>query len=208
MEQKALYSLSYGLYLVGTHSAGKDAGCIVNTLQQVTSSPPRLSITINKDNATCRAIAASGQFAATVLTTATPQDVISVFGFSTSAERDKFAGFDNLRDDSGNPYLPAHMAARYSVTVESSLDVGTHIIFAGLLTEAEVLADEEVMTYSYYHKVKNGITPPKASAYQEPTAAKGWKCTVCGHIHEEDAFPEDYTCPVCGVESDMFERIV
>ena len=210
METKALFSLSYGLYAISTHHDGKDAGCIVNTLQQVTSNPPRLSVAINKDNATGRMIAQSGHFAATVLTTATPQEVISVFGFASSDTRNKFADFDFARDENGSPYLTQHMATRYSVAVESTMDVGSHIIYVGLLTEAEILSEEEVMTYSYYHKVKNGITPPKASAYHElaTTAGDGWRCTVCGHIHEEETFPEGYTCPVCGVEPDMFEKIV
>jgi len=208
MDTKALFQLSYGLYVVSSSFDGKDAGCVVNTLQQVTSAPIQLSVAVNKENYTGGIIKRSGRFAATVALEDTSMDIIRSFGFQSSRDTDKFAGLDTRRDADGLPYLAAGMGARFSCRVAKELDAGTHTLFVGELTDCQVLSTGNVMTYAYYHKVKNGKTPPKASSYQPPakTKAAGWECTVCGYVYEGDPLPEGFICPVCGMPATAFER--
>jgi flavin reductase (DIM6/NTAB) family NADH-FMN oxidoreductase RutF len=172
MDMKAFFKLTCGLYILSTTHEGKDAACVINTLLQVTSTPQQLLAAVHKENHTCEVIEKAGIFGATVLTTQTDMNLLRYFGFRSSRDVDKFAGRAFARDGLGLPYLTEHMAARFSCKVTGTMDVGTHMLFIGEVVEAEVLSDEEMMTYAYYHEVKNGITPPKASSYQEkPKAA-------------------------------------
>ena len=145
MDQTAFFKLSYGLYIISTTSEGKDAGCVANTLHQVTSSPAQLAVTLNKDNYTEQLIEKSGRFSAVVLTQNCGMDIIKNFGFCSSRDNDKFAQCTYRRDTHGVPYPSEHMAARYSLKVVKTLDLGTHVMFVGEVEEAEVLSEEEVM---------------------------------------------------------------
>ena len=149
MDQTAFFKLSYGLYIISTTFEGKDAGCVANTLHQVTSSPAQLAVTLNKDNYTEQLIEKSGRFAAVVLTEYCDMDTIKNFGFCSSRDNDKFEKCVYQRDTHGVPYPKEHMAARYSLRVVQTLDLGTHVMFVGEVEEAEVLSEEEVMTYAY-----------------------------------------------------------
>lgn len=207
MNETALYKLSYGLYIISSSFEGKDAGCVVNTLHQVTSSPVQLSVAVNKNNYTETIIEKSGIFNAVALTQDVPMDVIKRFGFQSSKDHDKYEGIGFERDTQSVPYLKEHTAAFYTCKVVGKLDVGSHMIFIGEVVDCDVLSQEEVMTYAYYHKVKNGTTPKNASSYQEKSEKKGWRCTICGYIYEGDPLPEDYICPVCGAPAAVFEKV-
>ena len=207
MDQTAFFKLSYGLYIISTTSEGKDAGCVANTLHQVTSSPAQLAVTLNKDNYTEQLIEKSGRFSAVVLTQNCGMDIIKNFGFCSSRDNDKFAQCTYRRDTHGVPYPSEHMAARYSLKVVKTLDLGTHVMFVGEVEEAELLSEEEVMTYAYYHQVKNGATPKNAPSYQEKSEKSGWRCTICGYIYEGDPLPQDYVCPLCGAPAALFEKL-
>jgi len=122
MDQTAFFKLSYGLYIISTTSEGKDAGCVANTLHQVTSSPAQLAVTLNKDNYTEQLIEKSGRFSAVVLTQNCGMDIIKNFGFCSSRDNDKFAQCTYRRDTHGVPYPSEHMAARYSLKVVKTLD--------------------------------------------------------------------------------------
>lgn len=224
IDTSAFRSLSYGVYIVSAKGAGLMAGCIVNTLVQVTSSPARVSVAINKENATAGAVADAGRFEAAVLAESAPMELIGRFGFHTSAEVDKFAETEHAIDPAGMPYVTEHAVARIGARVIDTVDVGTHYVFVGEVEFAEVLSDEAPMTYAYYHQVKGGKTPPKASSYNpdadaaEATEAGatsndggkpryGWRCLLCGYVVEMDELSDDFTCPMCGATRDMFERI-
>lgn len=166
MDTTALFKMSYGLYIISASWQGKDTGCVVNTLQQVTNTPNRLSVAVHKDNFTCEQIELSRAYTATVLTTETDMNLLRYFGFRSGRDVDKYAGRVFARDEAGIPYLTEHMAARYSVKVTERLALDTHVLFIGELVESEILSDEPVMTYSFYHEARKGITPPKASSYQ------------------------------------------
>ena len=207
VESNAFYKLSYGLYVISSAFEGKDSGCVVNTLQQVTSKPERLSVAVNKQNYTAQIIGASGVFTASVLVRQAEMELIRGFGFRSSKDVNKFNEYRCRRDSNGVLYLTEQTAARFSCTVEQTVDVGTHIIFIGAVTEGECLSDEDVMTYAYYHSVKNGMTPPNAPSYREVSQSMGWRCTICGYVYEGDVLPADFECPVCGAPAAVFEKI-
>lgn len=207
MNETALHKLSYGLYIISSTSEGKDAGCVANTLHQVTSSPVQLSITLNKDNYTEQIIEKSGSFNAVALTQNVSMDVIRTFGFQSSKDHEKYAEIPHARDCQNIPYVKDNTAAFYTCKVVAKLDLGTHVMFIGEVIDCDVLCKEEVMTYAYYHMVKNGATPKNAPSYQEKTEKKGWRCTICGYIYEGDPLPEDYICPICGAPASVFEKV-
>lgn len=217
MDLKAFFKLSYGLYIISSVSGDLDCGCIANTLQQVTAEPPMLSVALHKDNRTTRAILESGKFCGAVLTEEAEMDLIGAFGFKTSEEYDKFGDFASKRDENGVRYVTERVAARYSCEVVNTLDLGTHVMFIGKVTEAETLSNAPVMTYDYYHRVVKGKTPAKAPSYkgedvkddtpvEKEPAKERWQCAICGYIYE-GALPEGYNCPICGVSAERFEKI-
>ena len=207
MNQKAFFNLSYGLYIISTSHDGKDAGCVANTLQQVTSSPQQMAVTSNKDNYTEQLIEKSGRFCGAVLTQDTDMEMIKTFGFQSSKDADKFEKVEFKRDVHGIAYPIQNVASYFSVKVVQKVDLGTHVMFIGEVEDAEVLAEKEVMTYAYYHQVKNGTTPKNAPSFQEKTEKSGWRCSICGYIYEGDPLPEDFVCPLCGAPASVFEKI-
>ena len=220
VDRKAFFNLSYGLYVISAVDAGKAAGCIVNTFNQVTSKPARVSVAINKENYTTGVILSSGRFEASVLAESAPMELIGRFGFQTSADIDKFADTQHALDEAGVPYVTEHVVAHFGARVIETVDVGTHMLIVGEVEEAAVLSDAAPMTYAYYHEVKGGKTPAKASSYTpdepaapapEPQAAPatriGWKCKICGYVVEMDELPEDFQCPICKQGREMFERV-
>ncbi len=220
VDRKAFRNLSYGIYIITAQGASGRAGCVVNTFNQVTSSPAQVSVAINKENATTAVVLESGMFEASVLAQDAPMELIGRFGFHSSADTDKFADTHVEVDEAGVPYVAEHAAAHFCAKVVATVDLGTHILFVGEVLEASVLSPEEPMTYAYYHQVKGGKTPPKASSYEgaeEPAAPVAdsadaapkyaWRCTICGHIEYADELPDDFTCPICGVGKELFERI-
>lgn len=167
MDKSALYKMSNGLYLISGKTATKRGGCIINTLEQVTSSPEQLIAAVNKNNYTSEIITASGVFSATVITEDIDMNIIAGFGFRSGRDVDKFSDFEVFTDINDMPYIKDGMAARYSLTLKKTIDVGTHLLLIGALDDAEILTMAPVMTYSYYHQIKKGTTPKYASGYQE-----------------------------------------
>ena len=207
MNEKSLYKLSCGLYIISSSYEDKISGCVANTLQQVTSSPVQLSITLNKENYTEQLIEKSGKFNAVVISQNIDMDEIRRFGFQSGKDIDKYEGIAHREDRQQIPYVSEHTCAYYTCKVVSHLDVGSHVIFVGEVVDMEVLSEEEVMTYAYYHQVKNGTTPKKASSYQEQTEKHGWRCSICGYLYEGEVLPQDYICPICGAPAAVFEKI-
>lgn len=207
MNSKSFYKLSYGLYLVSSNFEGKQNGCISNTIVQVSSKPEKLAVALSKDNFTTGIVKKSGHFNATVLSQEIGMDVIGDFGFKTGMDIDKFKKYNTEFDKFGTKYISDNMSAMFSCKVLDSVDVGSHIMFIGEVEEANVLSDKPVMTYEYYHQVKNGTTPKNSPSYQAQTEKTGYRCTICGHIIEVDELPKGFTCPICGNPREYFEKI-
>ncbi len=210
MDNKAFFKMNYGLYIVSTKYGEQDAGCVINTAIQVTAEPKRLMIAINKENYTTSLIEKSGLFTVVAFTQDADMDLIGKFGFQTSKDVNKFEGFKYETDENGIKYITEKTAARFTCKVFSKLDVGTHYLFVGDVTNAQILSDDEPMTYAYYHKVKKGGTPPKASSFNEEKNEEntmGFRCSVCGYIHKSDTLPEDFVCPICKQPASVFKKI-
>ena len=207
MDLQAFFKMSYGLYVVSSAYGGKQNGCVVNTVTQVTAEPPKATVSVSKNNLTTQLIQQSGVFNAVPLTQQATMELISRFGFESGANLDKFDGIPHGVDQNGVWYPTEGAAALFSFRVVDQLDLGTHILFVGEAQQAQQLSGAPVMTYDYYHRVKKGQTPPNAPSYKTETAKKGWRCKICGYIYEGDELPSDFVCPICKKGPEFFEKL-
>lgn len=204
MNLAALNHISYGLYILTAREGKFDNGCVINTLAQVTSKPLRISITVNKGNHTHDMVAASGLFNVSVLNTAAPFEVFQRFGFQSGRSVDKTQGCDYLgRGGNGLIHLNRYASAVLSGKVVQQVDLGSHTMFIADLTDAQVLSDEPAMTYSYYH----ANVKPKPQQNKQAEEKKGWRCKICGYIHEGEELPADFVCPWCKHGPEDFEPL-
>ena len=187
-DMTALFNIGYGLYVITCNDGKKDNGLIVNTVTQVTNTPNRLAVTINKENYSHHVIKQTGKMNINCLCTDAPFSVFEKFGFQSGRNVDKFADCTPLRSDNGLVFLPRHINSFMSLVVEQYVDLGTHGMFICSITEARVLSDRPTMTYTYYHQ--NVKPKPKTDG------VKGYVCTICGYVHEGE-LPEDFVCPLC-----------
>ena len=195
----ALFNIGYGLYVVTCADGSKDNGLIVNTVSQVTSSPNRIAVAINKDNYSHHIIKQTGMMNVNCLDVSAPFSVFQNFGFQSGRSADKFEGIDELRSDNGLRFLPRHINSFMSLKVESYVDLGTHGMFICSVTEARVISDKETMTYTYY---QNNVKPAPDTA-----GKKGFVCKICGWVYEGETLPDDLTCPLCKHGAADFEPI-
>ena len=195
----ALFRLEYGLYVVTTNDGKKDNGLIVNTVTQVTNTPNRVAVTVNKENYSHHVIRQTGKMNVNCLTVDAPFSVFEVFGFQSGRNVDKFADCESLRSDNGLVFLPRCINAFLSLHVEQYVDLGTHGMFICSVTEARVLSDRESMSYSYYHE----NVKPKP----QTDGKKGFVCKICGYVYEGDTLPADFICPLCKHGVADFEEI-
>ena len=195
----ALFKIGYGLYLVTSNDGKKDNGLIVNTITQVTNSPNRVAVTINKENYSHHVIRQSGIMNVNCLTVEAPFDVFERFGFVSGRNVDKFKDCQPLRSDNGLVFLPRYINSFLSLRVEQYVDLDTHGMFICSITEARVLSDLETMTYSYYFE----NVKPKP----ETEGKRGYVCKICGYVYEGDPLPDDFVCPLCKHGAEDFEEI-
>ena len=185
----ALFKISYGLYVVTCHDGKKDNGLIVNTVTQLTDSPVRVAVTINKQNYSHDVIKETGAMNVNCLDTSAPFSVFQNFGFQSGRTADKFAGIPQKRTENGLRVLPEHVNAVMALAVESYVDVGTHGMFICRVVESHTLSELDSMTYDYYHK--------NVKTSQPAPTKKGFVCQVCGWVYEGDTLPDDIVCPIC-----------
>lgn len=190
-DMTALFNIGYGLYVVTSNDGKKDNGLIVNTVTQVTNTPNRVAVAINKANYSHHVIKQTGIMNVNCLSVDAPFDVFQTFGFQSGRNVDKFAGsgITPLRSDNGLAFLPRYINSFMSLKVEQYLDFDTHGMFICSITEARVISPAETMTYTYY---QNYVKPQP-----ETQGKKGWVCKVCGFIYEGEELPDDYICPLC-----------
>ncbi len=215
MDKTVFNDISYGMYVVTTNYNDKKVGCFINTLTQITSDNPIISISLNKDNYTNEAIISAKKFAVSILSIDTNKDVISKFGYFSSRDIDKF---ENIRYEIVNnlPVVIDNICSYIICEVMDVIESETHDIFLARVIDTKKISDKEPMTYRYYHEVLKGKAPKKAPTYIEEDSSNSvkYRCIICGHIYDEEKegikfedLPDDWKCPICGASKDKFERI-
>ncbi|MHA2406392.1 MAG: rubredoxin [Candidatus Hermodarchaeia archaeon] len=227
LDMSVLNLLSYGMYVIAAKSGDQINGQIVNTVFQITSAPPRIAVSINKENLTHELISQSGIFSVSILEEATPLGFIGRFGFRSGRELDKLSAVKHLRGIERCPIVIDNALAYLEVEVIDQVDVGSHTIFIGEVKRAKKLQEGTPLTYAYYHQVKGGKTSERAATYIPPTTETSpvieevgkYRCEICGWVYDPEkgdpdhgvapgtAFediPDDWVCPVCGASKSQF----
>ena len=200
VEQNAMFSLSYGLFVLTARDGAKDNGCIINTVTQLTDTPKRISIAVNKANYTHDMIKKTGVFNVSVLSNDAPFAMFQHYGFQSGRDVDKFAGVQGMaRATNGVYYLPYCTNAFISARVTQTIEFETHTLFIADVTEARQLSDVPSMTYAYYF----ANVKPKPSKLKEQ---HGWVCKICGYVYEGEELPADFICPLCKHGAEDFEK--
>ncbi|HPP07135.1 MAG TPA: flavin reductase, partial [Syntrophorhabdaceae bacterium] len=190
MNKKAIQKISYGVYIISSKSNGKLNGQIANTVFQITSEPPTVAISINKENLTHEYIAKSKVFSISIVAKSAPMNLIGQFGFKSGREIDKFQGITYKTSITGAPIILDNTVAYFDCEVLSATDAGTHTVFIGKIVDCDILSNEEPMTYAYYHEVKGGKSPKAAPTYikeeqtKDQSKSDKFSCKVCGYIYD------------------------
>jgi flavin reductase (DIM6/NTAB) family NADH-FMN oxidoreductase RutF len=206
LDNKAIFNISYGLFVLVAQQGGKDNACIINVAQQVTSDPLQLMICVNKANLTHDMVLRTLKFNLCPLSEEATMKPFQHFGFQSGKTVDKFAECETeLRTDNGLRYLPKYINSVISCVVTKSIDLGTHTMFIARVMEARVLSDSPSITYAYYQQ----HIKPKPSNPQtlEPSNKKKWVCEVCGYVYEGDELPADFICPWCKHPASDFKLV-
>ena len=199
VDNTALFNIGYGLYVVTSNDGTKDNGFVCNTVCQVTNTPNRVAVTINKQNYSHDTIKATGKMNVNCLSTEAPFKVFEVFGFQSGRDVNKFEGCTPLRTENGLVCLPKYVNAVISLEVDEYIDLDTHGMFICAVTEAQNLSKVETMTYTYY---QSNVKPKP-----QPAKKKGWVCKICGYVYEGDPIPSDFICPLCKHPASDFEPL-
>lgn len=220
MDNRVFHDISYGMYIVSTVFGGRNVGCFVNTVTQITSENPIVSISVNKSNYTSEALTVGRDFAISILSEESDPKVIGKFGFFSSRDVDKFEDV-KCRMAQDIPVVDENICGYLICKVIDVVDSETHNIVLARVLDTSKVNDFVPMTYSYYHRVIKGKAPKTAPTYIEENEKKEevsgmakYRCTICGHIYDEakekvkfDDLPEDWVCPLCGVGKDKFEKV-
>lgn len=199
VDNTALFNIGYGLYVVTSNDGTKDNGFVCNTVCQVTNTPNRVAVTINKQNYSHDTIKATGKMNVNCLSTEAPFKVFEVFGFQSGRDVNKFEGCTPLRTENGLVCLPKYVNAVISLEVDEYIDLDTHGMFISTVTEAQNLSKVETMTYTYY---QSNVKPKP-----QPAKKKGWVCKICGYVYDGDPIPSDFICPLCKHPASDFEPL-
>lgn len=206
MDKKAMYKLSYGLFVLTAKEAEKDNGCIINTAIQAASEPNQLSICVNKLNYTHDMVLRTGEFTVSVLSQNAKFDLFRQFGFQSGRDVNKFENFDACaRGANGIYYITEGTNAYISVKVKKTEDLGSHTMFIGEITDMEVLSDAPSVTYAYYLE---NIKPKPQAVGKTESGQTVWRCTICGYEYVGEELPEDFVCPLCKHPASDFEKVV
>lgn len=190
MNSKALWNLTYGLYLLTAREFGLDNGCIINTAVQVAEDPVRISVSVIKGNKTCEMIKNTGCFNLSAITEDADFSLFTRFGMQSGRTVDKFAGFDGVSRSANTVYyLTQHCNMYLSCVVQQQIDLGTHMMFIAEVTDGDVLCQKCSCTYAHYQS----DIKPKPQKTEKTT----WVCSVCGYVYEGEDMPDDFLCPLC-----------
>lgn len=205
MDKKAMYKLSYGLFVLTAKDGDKDNGCIINTAIQAASTPNQVSICVNKANFTHDMILKTGEFTVSIIAQDASFDLFKHFGFQSGRDVDKFADFNECsRGANGINYITKGTNAFISVKVDKTEDLGSHTMFVGEVTDMEVLSEVPSVTYEYY---LNNIKPKPEEVGKTEEVKNVWRCTICGYEYVGEELPADFICPLCKHPASDFEII-
>lgn len=207
MDPKAMFKLSYGLFVLTTKFFNKDNGCIINTAIQAASEPNQISICVNKANLTHDMIMQSKEFTVSIISQEATFDLFKRFGFQSGKDVDKFEGFNDKvkRGANGIYYVTEGTNAYISVKVEKTEDLGSHTMFVGTVTDMEVLSPAPSATYAYYFE---NIKPKPEAVGKTPDGQTVWRCRICGYEYVGEELPDDFICPICKHPKEDFEKVV
>lgn len=203
MDKKALYNLSYGVFILTTKSGDKKGGCVTNTCMQVANNPVRIAISVLNSNYTCDLLKESGVFALSLLDQTCSFETIKHFGFQSGRDVNKFENLTTPSDCNGVPYINWHSCGVLSGKVLEQHDLGTHTLFIAELVDAKLLSDNAPLTYADYQS----HVKPKPAEKAADKKIVGWRCKICGYVYEGSELPKDFLCPLCGHDVEDFEPI-
>ena len=205
MDKKAMYKLSYGLFILTAREGEKDNGCVINTAIQAASTPNQISVCVNKANFTHDMIMRTGAFTISVISQKASFDLFKHFGFQSGKDVNKFADFkDCKRGENGIFYITQGTNAFISIKVEKTEDLGSHTMFVGEITDMEVLSDDTSATYEYYMK---NIKPKPDAVGKTADGKTIWRCKICGYEYVGEELPDDFICPICKHTAADFEKV-
>lgn len=213
INKNAFRNMSYGVYIVSTLDGTRPTGCVANSAMQITSEPATIAVSINHDNYTNSCIEKTGKFAISVLSEATDPGLIGTFGFQSGKDVNKFDAVEAIIKEDISVITDA--CAYVVCKVIGKMETSTHTVFLGEVIDADVLKQEDAMTYAYYHKVVKGKSPKNAPTYivedVEPTKAAKWICGICGYEYDGEVpfeeLPDDFTCPLCKQPKSVFQKV-
>jgi len=201
MDPTVMFQISYGLYVLSAKEEEKDNGCIINTVMQVTDTPKRIVIAVNKQNLTHDMIQKTGVFSVSILDQSAGFELFQHFGYQSGRTAEKYQGYPGcVRGENGLYYLREHTSAYLGGKVLSEMDLGTHTMFVAEVTEGSHLSTLPPMTYARYQE----HVKPKPKKEEKG----GYRCKICGYVYEGDVLPEDFICPICKHGADDFEKIM
>lgn len=206
MDNKAMYKLSYGLFVVTAANDNKYNGCITNTAIQIASDPNTISLAVNKANYTHELIKKSKKCNISCLSQKADFELFKHFGFQSGRDVDKFDGFLDFKMAGNNiPYITRGTNAYFSIDITDMIDLGSHTLFIGSPTDMAILSDAESATYTYY---QDNIKPKPEAVGKTTEGETVWRCKICGYEYVGDELPDDYICPLCKHPASDFEKVV
>ncbi len=206
MDKKAIYKLSYGLFVLTANKDGKDNGCIINTAIQVTSEPNIISIAVNKNNLTHDMIMDTRKLTVSVISRDADFELFKRFGFQSGKTADKFVGFSDCRRGANDTMIITKGTNAFiSAWVQKTVDMGTHTVFYAQVTDMEVLSDTASATYEYY---QSDIKPKPEAVGKTKDGQTIWRCRICGYEYVGEEVPDDFICPICKHGKQDFEKVV
>lgn len=198
-ENAALFKIGYGLYVLTTNDGERDNGCIVNSVMQITNTPNKVAVAINKQNYSHDTVIKTNKLNINCIAESAPFSLFQNFGFRSGRDADKFEDVAFERSNNGLAVLKDNVNAYMSLWVESTVDLDTHTLFICFVTQMDELSEERTMTYTYY---QDNVKPKP-----QPQKKKGYVCKICGYVHEGDELPEDFICPICKHPASDFEPV-
>jgi flavin reductase (DIM6/NTAB) family NADH-FMN oxidoreductase RutF len=205
MDNKAMHTLSYGLFVLTAKDGEKDNGCITNTAMQAASEPNTITFCINKANLTHDMVKATGKCTVSVISEEADFELFKRFGFQSGRDADKFDGFTAVeRGGNGIYHVTEGVCAYFDLEVKSEVDLGSHTMFIAEPVDMQVISDAEPATYAYYH----ANIKPQPAAEPAEGGKTVWRCKICGYIYEGEDLPDDFICPICKHPASDFEKVV